>query len=571
MKVYQKNSDFNLNDFLSKKLKLYRKERNFDPKKYLDIKSKVINNYFSKFNIKKVIVSLSGGVDSATVLGILKYTSNKFKTFDIVAVNSCTFNDYVSNQERAYEYSKKQAEKLNIPFSLIDLTKISSDFNNIVENSINELLYNNPIVSSSWSKGQLVPYLRTPLNYYLATLFNDIEGTTIICGTTNRDEGAYLGYVGKASDYIVDIQIISDLHKSEVYKIAKLVGVIDEIMNVIPDGDMYDKRTDTEVFGASYDFVELYHNYLNKDENYRKELEKDSLFMLFKENIEKLHYYNSHKYLIGSPAVHLDIMDSGVNNGWKLDFSNKYYDNLKKQGNIHKPQFVNPITFNNEYLKNLNTFQNKKYNINYVDEHSFYIDDFFNENEIFTLINIYKSHNSYTTANSHGYKSYELEDIMSLRKSLYSIELSEFLFNNIKMFDLVEAKTPITDWNENEIFKYIGINPLFRYIDYVNNGYLTSHYDYSFKETEKIKSLWSLVIYLTDSEDGETCFLEDNQKDNWNKNLDDQLFINESKIITKIIPKKGRILVFPHHYLHCGLKSNNEKLIIRTDLMFEKI
>src|SRR5207248_2394753 len=33
-------------------------------------------------------------------------------------------------------------------------------------------------------------------------------------------------------------------------------------------------------------------------------------------NLEDLHNYNAHKYRVGSPAVHLDVLESGVPEGW---------------------------------------------------------------------------------------------------------------------------------------------------------------------------------------------------------------------------------------------------------------
>ncbi|WP_258957573.1 hypothetical protein [Legionella sainthelensi] len=41
----------------------------------------------------------------------------------------------------------------------------------------------------------------------------------------NRDEGSYVGFFGKASDAMVDIQLISDLHKSEVKKLALFLNI----------------------------------------------------------------------------------------------------------------------------------------------------------------------------------------------------------------------------------------------------------------------------------------------------------------------------------------------------------
>ncbi len=42
-------------------------------------------------------------------------------------------------------------------------------------------------------------------------------------GTGNQDEDGYLGYFCKAGDGCVDIQLIADLHKSEVWTNSSIV------------------------------------------------------------------------------------------------------------------------------------------------------------------------------------------------------------------------------------------------------------------------------------------------------------------------------------------------------------
>jgi NAD+ synthase (glutamine-hydrolysing) len=145
----------------------------------------------------------------------------------------------------------------------------------------------------------------------------------IVVGTTNRDEGAYIGFFGKASDGMVDVQVISDIHKSEVYRMAKLLDIPASIHQAIPSGDMYDGRVDEEVFGATYDFVELYQHYLclNSPEtkhHFKAALSEEaaSQFELLSSRIESMHNYNRHKYLGKNPSVHLDIYERFVPGGW---------------------------------------------------------------------------------------------------------------------------------------------------------------------------------------------------------------------------------------------------------------
>src|SRR5262249_12362719 len=99
----------------------------------------------------------------------------------------------------------------------------------------------------AWSEGQMLSVTRTPALYGAAALLQADGYRSLVAGTTNRDEGAYLGFFGKASDGMVDLQPISDLHKSEVYALARMLDVPHPVLDAPPTGDVFDGRTDEEM------------------------------------------------------------------------------------------------------------------------------------------------------------------------------------------------------------------------------------------------------------------------------------------------------------------------------------
>ena len=318
MKVYNEQSDKLLSKQLMNILEDIRKNRNFNAKEYIEQKTDLLNGYMNKYGLKACVVAISGGIDSAIVLGIIKKAFEKSNSpikRIIPMLLPVMKSTGVTNQSEATERGKELCEKLELKPYIVELSKINTEIRNTLEPEIG-------IKGEDWAIGQLAPYSRTPILYYTTSLLNQAGFGAIICGTTNKDEGAYLGYVGKASDGMVDVQIISDIHKSEVYQVAKELDIPKSIIEVTPSGDMYDNRTDETVFGASYDFVELYLNYLNM-EDIEKEKLIDSLdnkskeqFSFYSKNLENLHRYNLHKYMAKSPAIHLDLCDSSVKGGW---------------------------------------------------------------------------------------------------------------------------------------------------------------------------------------------------------------------------------------------------------------
>lgn len=296
-----------LNVSETKLLELVRAERRFDPELYARLKISLFERYMDAHGLKACVVGLSGGIDSAVVAAILAKTK-----YRIVGASLPSYHDRgVTDQEMGKNLSEELAKKLGIEYRSIDVSHAVQEIDHSIRG------FSSP-VPSDWAYGQLTPYTRTPFLYYITTLLGEQGYPAILVGTTNRDEGAYLGYIGKASDGMVDVQLISDLHKSEVRSVAKYLGVSQEIIDAVPKGDMFDSKTDEEIFGASYDFVELF---LSGESH----LQQEGI-----NNLNALHRYNRHKYYGGSPAVHLDIQESGVRGGWPIQFETEYWQTYKE-------------------------------------------------------------------------------------------------------------------------------------------------------------------------------------------------------------------------------------------------
>lgn len=321
-----------------------RSFRKFNTNTYIAAKATVINDYFTKSGLNTAVVAVSGGLDSACVLALIKYASSLSNSpiANIVPVTLPLLNRVgATNQSESIAKARQLCESQGLELRVM---QIGEGFDSISTEVVANIGKSN-IKTDPWALGQLTAYARTPYLYYSTSVLTSEGKRAIIVGTTNRDEGAYLGYVGKASDAMVDIQIISDIHKSEVFKVSKALGVPQSILEATPSGDMYDSRNDEEVFGASYDFVEIYINYLNMSEPTQEYLisimdeDEKEMFFKMKDNIENLHNYNKHKYFSGSQAVHLDVMRSSVKGGW-IDMVHTTPHKVNPE-ELNKPIFTN--------------------------------------------------------------------------------------------------------------------------------------------------------------------------------------------------------------------------------------
>jgi NAD+ synthase len=93
----------------------------------------------------------------------------------------------------------------------------------------------------------------------------------LVAGTGNKVEDFGVGFFTKYGDGGVDLSPIADMYKTEVFEMAKKLGVIEEILSAKPtDGLWADGRSDEDQIGASYPELEWAMDYIKS--NSREEL-----------------------------------------------------------------------------------------------------------------------------------------------------------------------------------------------------------------------------------------------------------------------------------------------------------
>ena len=578
MKIRNYSKCYTLLPELKACLKEIRVSRNFNAELYLKSKISLLNDYLNFSHLKACVVAISGGIDSAVVLGILTHAFKQVgspiqKIYPVLMPIFRTQG--ATNQEQALEKGNQVCNHFGVAPIILNLSDEHALMKQAVDQAIN-------ISGHPWAAGQLTSYIRTPALYYLISLLYQEELPAIICGTTNRDEGGYLGFFGKAADGMVDIQLISDLHKSEVIELAKLLNIPRTIIEATPSGDLFDGRTDEEVFGAPYDFVELYQNYLGWKENKKKTFRLHwpvnacQQFDVFAHNLETIHHYNRHKYLGRSPAIHLDILASAVPEGWCN------YPIAKKHTLPEKPP-VAKFELSSSCMEHLARLSPPHPSFRFYPEMGqagLYVDALLSVAECETLL-LEMTKQQWKKANVNGYQmvSDDSAIVGSYRATTYHPELAEMIWNrlapffpSIRMID----ETVATDAENKGIWRPTGVNPMLRFIRYEEGGLVLPHYDSSYIQNEFKRTLSSVVIYLSDSsgfseeKEGSTRFIRPHSHnsayDDWNEPA------KEEDVLLSIKPKQGSAICFDHRLLHDSqaMISPKPKMIIRTDIFYER-
>ncbi|PRP82576.1 hypothetical protein PROFUN_04881 [Planoprotostelium fungivorum] len=281
-----------IHDELKKELQEIRTKKNFVAKEWADKKAAILNDYCRKHGLKATVVSVSGGVDSSVILALCHHAmslegSPIQKVMGIAQPIHSTEKIWKRALELQHHFPKSE-------IITVDQTPVFDLLKPLVDQSVG-------VKGGDFASGQLRSYMRTPVGFYAAQLLSQNGTPAIVVGTGNKDEDGYLFYFCKAGDGVADIQLIADLHKSEVFAVGRVLNVPQSVLEAAPSADLWADQSDEDELGFPYDFVELWTTYLEYPEGERKRV-RDSFSEEARKQFDELgekaalvHRRNSHK------------------------------------------------------------------------------------------------------------------------------------------------------------------------------------------------------------------------------------------------------------------------------------
>jgi NAD+ synthase len=195
---------------------------------YTNIKSQMINflqNETKKAGFDKVVVGISGGLDSAIVSVLCK------EAFGDNMLGVLMPSQYSSNN--SIEDAKKLCKKFNIKYEIISIAPM-------VEGYFKDKKATNLRI------GNFSARMRMSVLYDISARDN-----ALVVGTSNKSE-ILLGYGTIFGDIACAINPLGGMYKSDEYEYGKFLGVIDEILVKKPSADLWEGQSDEEELGYTY-------------------------------------------------------------------------------------------------------------------------------------------------------------------------------------------------------------------------------------------------------------------------------------------------------------------------------
>jgi len=173
------------------------------------------------------VFGLSGGVDSATVAALAVKAIGAESV--LAAILPC------HSEPIDARLAQEVAETLAIPTITV-----------VLDDAFDALVRSLPLTEHPLASANVKPRLRMTALYYLAQTHD-----YLVLGSGNRTE-LMVGYFTKYGDGGADLLPLGDLYKTEVWELARDLGVPQKVIERAPSAGLWPGQTDEEELGITY-------------------------------------------------------------------------------------------------------------------------------------------------------------------------------------------------------------------------------------------------------------------------------------------------------------------------------
>lgn len=195
-----------------------------------------IKDYIAKTKTKGIVLGVSGGIDSCTVAALSARAIGGNKIIGLILPENEAHN------AKDVEHAKRVAERFRFRTDIIDITTP-------LETLYGSIPMFDPL--ERLSKGNIKARMRMIYIYYYANRLN-----ALVCGSSDKSE-TMMGYFTKWGDVAADISPIMDLYKTQVRRLARHIGIPQEIIDKPSSPALWPNQLAEDELGIKYELLDL--------------------------------------------------------------------------------------------------------------------------------------------------------------------------------------------------------------------------------------------------------------------------------------------------------------------------
>jgi NAD+ synthase len=190
-----------------------------------------IRNETRKFGFERVVLGISGGLDSALAATLAAEALGPENVVGLIL-------PYKTSSPESEGHARLLIEQLGIAYDKIDITAMADPLLNFYPDM------------SNLRRGNIMARMRM-----ICVFDRSAAEKALVLGTSNKTE-TLLGYTTWYGDNAASIQPIADLYKTQVRALARALAVPQPILEKKPSADLWPGQTDEAEMGLEYDIVD---------------------------------------------------------------------------------------------------------------------------------------------------------------------------------------------------------------------------------------------------------------------------------------------------------------------------